>query len=285
MKQAFQFLTLAVLVSLVIFVIINKNQPPIRPTIPQRVQPMQPVPPAVPQEPIYPLPTFVEFPPVRIASKGGKILSDIISHLPAGNIYEDADLATSGHECEHGINSAIRQKYQGMAGFYCLENRAVTIKNPPIRLTQVGKNIPQVLRGDVYRLYLVSQASSWDSEPLYILDEFSAYTHGTMVGIENNLKRSESCQYMTEFVVYSLGLVKTMKDANVQYDEQELKNYLRWQIERVVNTIKQTDGTNMQSSKALQILETLRTSGEASGLRESAKSFLSPEWTKKVLGF
>jgi hypothetical protein len=339
MRQLFQTLTLAVLVGLVVFVVYQKkhNQivtPPISPRVGPPV--VDTPPPSQPPTETYPLPTFVDFPAVRQANKGGKILSDIISHLPAGNIYEDADLATSGHESTHGINSAIRQKFQGMDGYYCLENRAVTLKKPPLRLTTVAQSVPRALRGDVYKLYFVDQVRYWDDDALYCLDEFDAYTHGTMVGIENNLNRGESGQYMAEFAVYALCLAKATHSANseihqtgmvivpptivekeksrvvegpkgpeimhptasepefhegevvtAQYDDQSFKAYLRWQIERVAGVIQQTQGTNMQSAKAAQVLNTLRasTDPDVAALREFTKSYLSPSWTQRVLGF
>ena len=310
------------------FIVIYKKLKPINSVVAPPVS----VSPDNPSEPTYSLPEFVEFPAVRSVNKGGKILSDIESHLPAGHIYGDPDLVTNSHEGTHGVNSAIRQKYPGCNAVYCLSNKAIVNKEPPFRLSTVANIVPKSLRGDVYKLYLIDQQRYWAANPLYIFDEFSAYSNGTMTGIENNLKRSESTKYMTEFIVYALCVVKATNDVNNQvretgqvivpeviiesekskiiekngvpvivhptashpikcseisvrneYDDSQLKSFVRWYICHVLEIIKNSANTNMQSNN--NILETLRTSADANELREFTRRYFSPEWTREYLQF
>jgi len=259
---------------------------PIKPEPPKRVEPV-----------------FINWPKVRsVDSSLGKVLGDIESHMPAGHIYKDNDKITWGHETTHGINSNIRNRNQKwivkhklrffffrgepylvkvaerVNGFYCLEDRAVVIVEPPTTIRAAAAKVPQSLRGEVYNLYMVQQAGSWNDTPLYIFDEWVAYTNGSEVRKDLRIQsRAETVTYMMEFNVYAMSLAMVVKEKG-GYDDTQLKAFLMWNIERSVRIYN-------NESEATAYLNKLRTNSDAEKLRGFARSYFGVEWCKEVLGF
>ncbi len=195
-------------------------------------------------------PEWTNFPPIQPnLPKGdlGETLHDIETHLQAGHLYRDDDRITWAHETTHGINSRIRNesgKGSTHNGLYCLQNRAVLIKEPEgITLTDIAKAVPREVRGRVYDLYLVQQARHWNDKPLYVYDEWIAYTNGTITALEylwsGTLKepRLGTLHNMMEFTIYSLCLLSI-----VQNPDQQLKAFTTWNLDRVMSTYAQSRG-------------------------------------------
>jgi len=281
-------------------------QPPSQPHI---IAPPEPIPPELPPEPKKVEPTWTNWPKVRsVDTSLGKVLGDIESHMPAGHIYKDSDKITWGHETTHGINSNIRNNAQRLQakiiyetrysifgyifkrrirkveylvrvnGFYCLEDRAAVIVEPPTTIREVAAKVPQSLRGGVYNLYMVSQAGSWNDTPLYIFDEWVAYTNGSEVRKDLNIStRAETVAYMMEFNVYAMTLAKVVKEKG-NYDDTQFKAFIMWNIERSV-------GIYNNEGEAATYLNKLRSSGDAESLRQFAREYFGADWCKKTLGF
>jgi hypothetical protein len=231
----------------------------------------------------------------------GKVLSDIDSHLPAGHIYRDSDKITWGHETTHGINSAIRQKFSAnqvsllddpwrplesgikvfhngrINGFYCLQNRAAVIDEPRTTIQTVAKMVPQPLRGNVYQLYLVTQAGSWGDTPLYIFDEWVAYTNGSEVRKDLGIQeRSETVSQMIEFDIYALTLAQAVKKHDPQYDDRQFKAFLMWNIERSM--------TFLPESKSEAYLKEFREGSSSAELRKFTIDYCGAAWAEKQFG-
>lgn len=195
-------------------------------------------------------PTWTSWPKVRSVNNLGKVLSDIESHMPAGHIYRDNSRVTWAHETTHGINANIRNSIrngQKNNAFYVLEDRAAVIVEPRTTIRRVAGKIPQELRGPSYQLYLVESTSSWNNEPLYIMDEWTAYTNGSACGRELN---ADGWYYELlqahNFNVYSMYLMMTVKEDCPDYDDKQLKAYIMWNVERTFDLAKTYD-----ASKAL----------------------------------
>jgi hypothetical protein len=238
---------------------------------------------------------FIKYPAVKQVSNLGKYLSDIESHvdyskLPRAN-YRSNDQVTWAHESTHAINSVIRNKYgNNTNAIYLLYNDAIVLREPPVTLSDVAKIIPLSLRGMSYNLYLKSQTRYWNGQPLYILDELSAYTNGTLVGMELNLNRSESTLQTFEFVVYAICLAATVENynrqASIRYDDTELKKFIKLYIERTMVMYKQLNNHPSMNSDALtSYLNVLKTSNDTKQLREFIRWYFSKEWAQKVFGF
>lgn len=243
--------------------------------------------PFVPPKPIIEkiMPEFKEYLAIRsIESELGKVLGDIEAHMPAGHIYKNAnDKINWAHETSHGIHSNIRQKFSNLGkinGFYVLNNKAVVIKEPNTTIRNVATKVPNSLRGGTYNLYLVQQAGSWNDTPLYILDEWSAYTNGSACRLDLEMtSRSESVLYMLEFNIYSSCVAWTS-----QSNDPQLKAFLMFQIERAMSIYKDSSKLgNLEKSHSY--LETMRTSSDAADWRGFCKQYYGADWCLEILGF
>lgn len=114
--------------------------------------------------------------------------ADICAHT--NNIYA-GDKLTSAHETTHQINSEIANSNGGRAknvGLYLLNDVGFTVDEPSgFTIQTVASKVPQEFRGgicQVYDLYLVKQAASWGDRPMYLLDEWVAYTNGAVTALQ-----------------------------------------------------------------------------------------------------
>lgn len=226
-------------------------------------------------------PAWIKLPKVREPDQAlGTVLSDIDSHLHEGHIYRDEDVVTWGHETTHGINSVIRNRHhkgRRVNGFYCLEDRCIVITEPPTTIKTVATKVPPSLRGQVFQLYLQSQAESdWNNHPLYILDEWVSYTNGSAIRKDLGIKsRSETVLYMTEFNVYALVLAKVVHTKE-KYKDKQFKPFIRWNIERAMSIYS-------KESAATKYLTKFRKNEDAEELRSFAFDYFGEEWCQKVL--
>lgn len=273
-----------------------------RPNQPLVVDPEPLKPEIKPEPPKRVEPVFINWPKVRsVDGNLGKVLGDIEAHMPAGHIYKDSDKITWGHETTHGINSNIRNRNQKWVvaytkpffffrkkylvksaervnGFYCLEDRAAVIIEPPTTIRAAAAKVPQSLRGGVYQLYLVQQAGGWNDTPLYIFDEWVAYTNGSEVRKDLGItSRAETVTYMMEFNVYAMSLAMVVKEKG-GYDDTQFKAFLMWNIERSVRIYN-------SEVEATAYLNKLRNNSDAENLRSFARSYFGAEWCKEIIGF
>lgn len=249
-------------------------------------------------------PEWTEEKPLRNvdASRLGSVLADIESHMPAGHIYRDSDYVTWGHETSHGIASRLRQKHSGSnvmimvsyllldghevvklnAGinvFYVLNNKAVIIREPNTTISRAAALVPRSLRGRTYQLYMVSQAASWGDTPLYIFDEFVAYSNGAEVRYNRKMnERGDTVESMLHFSVYAMCVAQACKT-----DDPQFKNFLAWSLKRsmiLLEKNKELGGT----SQAEDYWTHFKTSSDAQSLRSFIKEYLGTDWCHDNLG-
>jgi len=188
---------------------------------------------------------WIKIPPVREVDIGG-VLGDIEAHMPANHIYRDKDKVTWAHETTHGLNSRIRNEHgkSGDNGFYALHSYGIIIKEPPFTITQLARRIPSEWRAPAtYNLYLVQSRRYWDNQPLYMLDEWIAYTNGTLTGMDYNLESRTiySFQLALEFTKYVEVLVSFAQEVASpycsitpeDYDTSTLQHFYDWHIIRL----------------------------------------------------
>jgi len=236
--------------------------------------------------------TFIDYPNVRDISREdlGINLSDIESHLPSNHAYSHQDLITWGHESTHGINSNIRNSQSepwSVNAFYCLRNRAVVLKEPKTRITKFANKIPQILRGPSYNLYLKQQTKYWDDRPLYILDEWIAYTNGAEVGIE---MKAAGWDYELlqahNFNVYVVCLAMEIQLNCPDYDDLPFFGFVKWNIERVMNLTQQAKNLDVQKvARVQEYLDKIKTHSESEKFREFCRGYFGNEWCQKVYDF
>lgn len=282
----------------------------------------QPTPEPKPKEPLpQPKPTepkFDNWPKVRTVTneKLGKILQDIDSHMPAGHQYSDSNKVTWAHETTHGINANIRNKNKDSTkvnGFYCLNDRACVIYEPKTTIRAFASTVPQALRGPSYQLYLVQQTNGWNDRPLYLFDEWIAYTNGSETGRElNHQGWYYELLQAHNFNVYSIYLAMHVKKTCPDYDDTQMKAFMMWNIERTFRLAAPFEKRAIMESEpdaggekkhlhphplplgnddanptqnALDYVTKVRTLPEADALRAFARQYFGAEWCKRVYGF
>lgn len=240
---------------------------------------------------------FLTFGPQQNKTAPGVALTDIVSHLPAsyGNTYYDSNLVTWGHETSHGISAHLRNNFnttgRNANAFYVMGDQAVVVAEPKILKRQVGPYVPATLRGSRYSLYIEGQAA-WDGQPLYILDEFNAYTNGAAVAVD--LQKNDLWTYgkqdvlsgMVEFVSYSLALGRAVEAKDSEYFQTypQFAAFLGYAIERAMTTYRAGSHIpDFQFTKQDELLLTLQTGDEGNDLRSFAANLYGQDWVDRVL--
>lgn len=245
-------------------------------------------------------PRWIKWPKVREFNRPalGRTLNDIESHMPAGHQYAFPSMPmTWAHETTHGINSRIRMAHRGRPrknGFYCLQDRAVVLVEPNVRLSQVAPQVPRSLRGPSYQLYFLQNGRSWDDTPTYLIDEWVAYTNGTSCGQEVG---EDGWWYELlqahNFSVYCVTMASVVVEKDPTYDASEMRDFIRWNIERVYELTDRPLKPNNRAigsnatpyARAKQYAELVKTAADAEGFRNSARAFLGVEFCSNVMGF
>lgn len=244
----------------------------------------QPQPPPPPKRPAVVV-DIINWPAVRQVSPDGigNVLADIDSHMPAGHHYRFPEKITWAHETTHGINSNIRNKYytqnRVVNGFYVLQNRGIVVEEPKTTIAAVAGNIPQSWRGTCYQLYLVQQRRDWNDLPLYLCDEWVAYTNGAATRKDLKMEdQASEMEFTCEFTGYVLSLAYTVKQKCPTYDDRQFKAFLMWSMERTMQIYNNESGATTR-------LTAIRTSPDGETIRQFARSYFGAEWCMEVLGF
>ena len=178
-------------------------------------------------------PIFTVFGKKISVEPDGTVYADIINHCADYKSFiEKGDKPTSGHECTHGINAAIRnQAGDKVNGFYCLDDKSIVIREPGFRKSEVIKFIPKEFQGSRYNLYVVGQ-KSWDDCPLYLFDEWSAYINGGTVAAEIGTPEAGSDWLLgpLEFCAYGLAVCMMADEKGML--TPDLASFARYQLKR-----------------------------------------------------
>src|SRR5262249_3210243 len=203
---------------------------------------------------------WIHFPPQNEESNAdwGDFLTDIARHLPSeyGDHYYSDDRITHAHETTHGINSHISNRlHRGREpayGFYVGNNRAILLRGPRLKLSQVAEVIPESLRGSRYKLYCIEQQKYFEDHPLYLFDEWVAYTNGAQAGVELaekkqlDLPRNDALVGSLEFSIYALGLAVAIEKHDPEYaqESKQFREFLAHELRRSFRVYKQ--GTKLE---------------------------------------
>ena len=183
----------------------------------------------------------------RSNEKWGSVLADIARHLPSDRRYQDAysrymqagDLVTAGHEWTHFLNEYLTLKSGGgTSAYYLLGNNYVTLADPDGLRGHVPR-IPCSLRGDLYDLYLVQNAGNARIDPLYLFDEWAAYTNDVAVAVDQlesgkplnrfdrRIIQPRTAANVLEFMFYGYAVGMSVKEHDPRYYRSEEGNKLR----------------------------------------------------------
>lgn len=156
-------------------------------------------------------------------------LADIASRLPANTQAKDSDLITYAHEGTHFLSRGKEWKH----GLYAGNGIRIFIPTPPVMTAEVFAAIPAAERGKIYETYRQQGTSFyWAPQPLMLVDEWVAYTHGSLARRELGIPtRQESDRYCAEMGTYVWHLHRLAK-AKPEYPIAELTAFCRWNEER-----------------------------------------------------
>ena len=200
-------------------------------------------------------------------------MADIASHQPGGRPYRNADRIIWVHEGTHDVHAGLRDRFN-RPGFYVLNDRAVLLWEPTTTLAAVARLVPPSLQGDNYSLYLLQAQGDWDNQPSYVFDEWSAYTNGLearqRLGI---LEHEETGRFALEFISYAICVPWA-----AQSRDPQTKAFIQWQTVRVLNLCHEAE---IRSS----LFDRLRDAPDAEPLRDYARAYFGPAWTRRTLGF
>jgi hypothetical protein len=244
--------------------------------------------------------TWPEQQPGLSDASWGVQLTDIARHLPAqyGDQYWfPGDGMTSGHETTHGIQAHLRNYEAPMTGrynaFYVLQDRAAFVEEPDMRKSDIAAFIPASLHGDRYATYITGQ-TEWDDTPLYVFDEWVAYTNGAEVAVGQvqaglyNGGWTDAVMGPLEFVVYAIATAKavSVKDPSYFASNLQFRRFTAWNIQRAMQLFE-AGRTMSQFEWAQQddYATALRTGADADDLRTFARATWGTDWTQRVLGF
>jgi hypothetical protein len=178
----------------------------------------------------------------------GEFLTDIARHLPSqyGDHYYSNDRITHAHETTHGINSHLsnhlRQNSEHGYGFYVGNDQAIILGEPRVKLSQVAAVIPESLRGSRYQLYCIDQQKYFEDHPLYLFDEWVAYTNGASAGVELTEKkqldmpRNDALIGPMEFSIYALGVAAAIQKHDPDYlrENRQFRGFLAHELRRSI---------------------------------------------------
>jgi len=218
----------------------------------------------------------------RTGAGWGAVLTDIVRHCPDAWVdwYVDSDRVTHGHETTHGVHAFLRNDWNTLGvpanGFYVLGDQAALVAEPGISKSQVAPYVPTLLRGFRFDTYVTGQ-SAWDDTPLYLWDEWVAYTNGTAVAMDlYNAGQwtygwRDACSGTVEFVPYALAVGLAVEALDPTYFAQNLqfRQFLAWHLRRSLELFRACRGVpDFAWSDQDQLYLDLRTHADAAPLRD-----------------
>lgn len=224
---------------------------------------------------------WTEVPKTRtVGGDLGLYLGSIEERMPVNHQYRDQRVGTWAHETTHGLNSRLRQVYsqgKGNAVFVCPSYCCVVPEPPGITLMSLAADVPQSWRGMSYDLYLRQQARYWNDQPTYALDEWTAYTNGTLATNERKTEApyTDPLQ-MTEFMGYALTL------AFLASNNEQLTGFVGYFSRYTIRTLNHVSSV-YDTSKSMQHLNTIRSSVDGDPICDWARKFYGAGWAQEVL--
>jgi hypothetical protein len=173
---------------------------------------------------------WLKVPKVRNGTDSN-IVSEITNRLPNTSIMNGEDTVGRGHYGGHGINAYLRQKY----------GRGTNVDNAsymPGGFAFIAPEPSQFTLTDVVRQTNAPMPAGnlaiphWNRQPLYILDELSAYTCGTLSGIQAGQSHTTRTRFSYKCAKDLLAHAKTMVRLSKERGYSEAKA-LEWYVKHV----------------------------------------------------
>jgi hypothetical protein len=235
-------------------------------------------------------------------------LTDIARHLPAGAEYdgvyrrftEDYDLVTAGHEWTHYLNACLCE-YETTA-YYVMGNKYITLPVPK-KLRGCLPDIPTCLQGKLYELYFVKARESARFDPLYLLNEWTAYTNDVTVAVDQLAEgkplnpfvpgetQPDTAGNVLEFTFYGCAVGMAVKKHDPEYYAseagQKLREFITFNALRsldVYGKALRREALNQGDSRNPKLLSNFRRSADTAEMREWVKADLDKDLANALLG-
>lgn len=188
---------------------------------------------------------LVKFEPLRNYTKSGRVVfDDVLSHSDTDEDF--GRISSTAHEHTHHASNRLYLKekgYQDYEYLYVLDNYGFKIRwIKSFRLSDLARKIPAQYRGGDYKSYLIDAQEWHQKNPITVLDEWNAYTIGTMAAIEANeddFKVNDTGSKMLELGIYSFFLAQMAKQNDVnEFCKLEIKRNIL-----ITNKIKMSELT------------------------------------------
>ncbi len=193
-----------------------------------------------------PEPKFLHFDPAGADDSGGR-LEDTLSRLTAKSKsvvmtpdkFGPPDKPNQCHEATHFLNSQLRcandPQFPNDNAVYIDHGRYLLFEEPKVTLTQVFTYLDSDTTSHLSDV--METRGQWDKEPLYILDEWSAYINGSQCCIEVDApapRLALSRLNMVRASVIADAFIKCIEDHDPTYAQlDDLKAFIVWQHTRM----------------------------------------------------
>jgi len=142
------------------------------------------------------------------------------------------------HELTHRVQAMLRGQMKIRTGiqhnsFYVFNGYAFSVPEPNVTLLQVAAEVSKEDQGPEYKHYLKFAAAWRNNEPLFVLDEATAYANCVLyqlsVGIPDQLRATT----MLEFLPYTDAVISAVEKHDTEYEQlEQLKAYVAWHRKR-----------------------------------------------------
>lgn len=246
----------------------------------------------------------------RTSGNWGGVLTDIARHLPNDRTNQDAfakytqagDLVTAGHEWTHFLNAYLScRSGVGMSCYYLLSNRYVVLRIPE-GMRGIVPNVPASMRSELYDLYCVQNSSNARVDPLYLFDEWTAYTNDVTVAVDQldngkplNPFESRAIQPQTagnvlEFMFYGFAVGMTVKAYDPGYyaspEGQKLREFIRWNAQRSLEAYGKAllrEEISHGDSRHASLMRNFRNSADTAEMRTWVRKDLGEDFANRLL--
>lgn len=186
-------------------------------------------------------PKFIDVPTVVVRMPESTSYADVINH--AKTPYLSSSRTTNAHESTHDINNDLSGTTKWTKdGFYLMYGRGIILDRPKLKRLEINPFVPVSLRYTRYHMYLAHTKYGGES-PLYLMDEWVAYTNGAIVALEDiesgkwENDRIDTVEPCLEFSIYTISLCMAIEhhDPNFWNDNVQFKNFVIWNLKRAEN--------------------------------------------------
>lgn len=223
-----------------------------------------------------------------LSQAGPDAYSDVVAR--ARRVYDRGTRCDRAHETAHFLHAEQRLLRPGHAVFYLGHGRAVAVREPAVRLSDVARAVPVSARGSRYTLTFATNGRYWESTPTYVLDEAYAYLHDNRVrlddlrrGVPNGGRGFETpADALPEFAAYALSLAAAVRERDpARYADPRFRLSIRIYVTEAQDLYRESMRHRETCTTAhASIADALRASPDCETLRAVLREVCAGAWLK-----